>query len=167
MNDDEEVNFHDLDFDFDAYFKAYFENSNKSAKDGEDFTLRVMGVFCKDFYRSGGDPSKLKPWVVNYLADAFFQVMGGVPWNRILPTPFDSYQSDYSTIGDRALSIYCEVENKHRSDPTTNITFLIAAAAKSRKKSYETARADYYAVREWVENKTPPPKNFLKMDNDI
>lgn len=90
--DDGLIHLHDMSFDFEDYFKRH-GTEEMCDEEAEEFDARVMGIFCRDFFNSGGDPDAIQPWVIAYLAKAMFNVLGGVPWSQALPTPFDAPSS--------------------------------------------------------------------------
>lgn len=166
QEDDGLIHLNDLDFDFDDYFSR---SAAGELTDGEreEYKARVIGLFCHSVFTSDGDMGKVPFWIANYLAEALHQVLGGVPWNKVLGTPFDPYQSDFTPQGDRAMAIYCNVENARRANPEANITTFIAAEAALHNVSYETARGDYYAIRKGIQMRTGIPERFLKQIPDF
>ena len=53
---------HDYDFDFDNYFDRHAAGELSEEEKG-DFAARVYGMFCRDFFKSGGNPAVVQPWV--------------------------------------------------------------------------------------------------------
>lgn len=158
--DDGMVHLHDLSFDFENYFEQY-DKGVLSNDERNDYNARVYGMFCRDFFDSGGDPSAVKPWVANYLAKKLYQVLGGVPWQDIMGMPWDEPTAYLTARGKRAFDIYAGVENELNAEPLANVTDLISQQAQSYHVSYETARADYYAMKKGFKAKTGPPSKFL------
>ena len=159
--DDGLIYFHDMSFDFEDYFKRH-DAKEMCDEEAEEYGARVMGLFCRDFFDSGGDPAAIQPCVANYLAKAMYEVLGGVPWSQALPTPFDEpgTQSMYTKKGERGMAIYCAVENG-KSDGG-GVTNLLAEQAKKYKLSFEAARGDYYKVKKSIEGGNGLPDGFLK-----
>lgn len=127
--DDGLIHLHDLTFDFHDYFARYAELSDEEQ---DEYTCRVMGLFCKEFFESGGDPSAVSPWVASYIANAFYQVLGGVPFNQVLPTPFEPRQDIYTAKGRRAMDVYCEIENALKDGEKVTVMFSKIAVRMSR-----------------------------------
>ena len=159
------IHLHDLDFNYEGYFEQYRAGS-LSQDEKEEFSARVYGLFCRDFYRSDGNVAAIQPWVANFIANKLFQGLGGVPWNDIMNLPWDRPTPLFTSRGERALEIYGAVETALISDPNAKITSLIAAQAEQRNVSYETARGDYYAMRTAIKGKAGIPAKFLKPESD-
>lgn len=155
----------DLDFDFEDYFKRHREG-NMSDDEKQDFSARIGGMFCRDFYKSGGDASAIQPWVMSYIVDRVFQSLGGVPWGDLMNLPWDNKTKFFTPKGQRAFDIYAHVENTLKKQPDANVTDLISEAARNHNVSYETARADYYAMKKGIKWKTGIPPKFLFNDPD-
>lgn len=160
--DDSLVDLQDLTFDFQNYFDNHKTLSEEEQK---EFSCRVMGRFCKELYESGGDPSAVTPWIASYIADAFYQVLGGVPFNQVLPTPFEPTQDRYTTKGGRAMDVYCEVENAIRKGE--KVTVMFAKIAVRMNLSPQTISAAYYAAKNAIDAGDPLPADFLKNDGDF
>lgn len=159
--DDGLIHLHDMSFDFEDYFDRY-ASEEMGEEERKEFGARVMGLFCLDFFNSGGDPAAIKPWVANYLAKAMYNVLGGVPWSQAIPTPFDApgTQSMYTEKGGRGMAIYGAVENG--KSVKAGVTNLLAKQAEKFNISFETARGDYYKVKKSIENGSGLPDGFLK-----
>ncbi len=176
MDEDEKLNrwgaipegdeLHNLDYDFDDYFARY---DAKSMSDDEqrDFQARIYGQFCSTFFKSGGDPNAIPKWVVAYVANRLFDSLQGCPWPDNMRLPWDKPTSWLSPKGERAMAIYCNIENAKKADLNANATSLIAAQASAYNVSYETARADYYAVKKSIDWKTGMPEKFLNKTGDF
>lgn len=157
----------DLDYNFEGYFER-FHNNQVTDEERGDFSARVYGLFCRDFYKSGGDPAYIKPWVASYIADKLFQVLQGAPWSEIMGMPWDTGMADqFTPRGKRAFDIYAGVRNALNRNPTANVTDLINAQAVLQSVSYQTARGDYYALRNSIERGEGIPKKFLKNEYQI
>ena len=155
-----EIDLMDLTFDFEDYFDRYGTN-RMSEDEKRDFSARVYGMFCRDFYNSGGNPAAIPQWVAGYIADKLYQVLGGVPWQDIMHLPWDEPTPWLTTKGERALEIYTGVEDALSVTPEANTTDLIYEQAKKHNVSYETARADYYTMKSSIKSKNGMPKKFL------
>lgn len=164
--DDGLIHLHDLSFDFEDYFDR-FHSGDMTDQERDEFSARVYGMFCRDFFTSGGDPGAVPRWVANYIAEKLFQVLGGVPWQDIMGMPWDEPTPYLTPKGQRALAIYADVENTLNSTPGANTTDVISEQAKKHNVSYETARADYYAMKKSLKEKTGIPKKFLISDEDF
>jgi hypothetical protein len=165
MSDDDRLNdglvdLQDLNFDFEDYFKRYHDG-NMSEDEKRDFSARVYGMFCRDFFNSSSDPGAVKPWVAKYLAEKLWQVLGGVPWQDIMNMPWDVPTPFFTPIGQRAFGIYAGVENTLHDTPDANVTDLIVEQARKHNVSYQTARTDYYDMRKGIKSKTGIPAKFL------
>ncbi|MGE4238691.1 hypothetical protein [Hydrogenophaga sp.] len=158
------IHLQDLEFDFEDYFSRFPDNMSDDEK--RDFSARVYGMFCRDFYKSGGDPAALKSWVVGYIADKIHQALGGVPWNDLMGLPWDEPKPMFTPKGQRAFDIYAGVKNENRDDPTANVTDLIAKQASLHHVSFETARSDFYAMKRAIEWKQGMPEKFLNRSDD-
>lgn len=155
---------HDLDFDFENYFKRN-KAGELSAEEQREWQARVYGLYCSSYYKSGGDPSAIPSWVAGYVADRLFDALQGRPWADNMQLPWDEPEPWLNPKGERAMAIYCGVENGKRADAQANTTSLIAAQAEEHNVSYETARADYYAIKKGIDWKTGVPEKFLKDDH--
>lgn len=151
------------EFDFDAYFEKSSHEMTK--EESAEFTMRVIGLFCRDFFQSGGDPAALKPWVVNYIAKQFYFVLAGDEWERAFPLPWTKPTELTTRRGSRAMQIYCHVENTRKDNPKRKVTTLLHEMAEDFCVSYETARGDYYAIKKAVDEKTSMPEWFMKSDD--
>lgn len=158
---DGEVYLNDLDFDFEDYFKRSAAGELSEDESG-DHSARVYGMFCRDFFKSGGDSAAIQPWVANYIAKKLYEALRGEPWNNIMRLPWDEPTSDLTPKGQRAFETYAHVHNTLREQPDAKVTDLIAEAAKNSNVSFETARADYYAMKKGIVWKTGIPSEFLK-----
>lgn len=156
-DDDGLIHFHDMSFDFEDYFNRY-ESGTMCEEEKEEFSARVMGLFCRDSFDSG----TVKPWVANYIAEKLYEALGGVPWSDIMGLPWDERTSYLTPKGERAFETYAYVHNTQLEQPDARITDLIAEAAKKLNVSFETARADYYAMKSGIGKKTGIPSRFLK-----
>lgn len=150
----------DLKFDFEDYFER-FHAGNMSDDEKNDFAARVCGMFCRDFWSSGGKPEAVQPWVMSYIANMLHQSIGGVPWGDLASLPWDATTQFFTPKGQRAFDIYAHVENSLKDTPDANVTDLISEGAKHHNVSYETARADYYAMKKAIKWKTGFPSKFL------
>lgn len=159
--DDGDIHLHDLTFDFEDYFDRH-GTDKMDDEESKEFDCRVMGLFCKDFWESGGNPAAIQPWVANYLAEAFYNICGGVPLNQALQTPFEPPSSMFTEKGRRAMDIYAHIQNNRSSGDT--ISGWLVEASKELNLSYEAVRGDYYAVRGVLKDKKPWPKGFLKIE---
>lgn len=159
------IHLHDHDFDYEDYFKRYGEDMPSDER--SDFSARVYGLICRDFYKSGGDPGAIPAWAMGYLVDKLHQVLGGVPWDEIMGLTWEPTIPPLSPLGQRAFRIYAYVHNTQLDRPDTNTTDAIAEAASKNHVSYETARAAYYAMKKamasekWLEH---VPPNFLNRE---
>lgn len=164
--DDGLIHLHDLSFDFEDYFERY-EKREMDEDEASEYNARVMGLFCKALWESGGDTRAIPPWVADHLAKKFYESLGGVPWGDLMGLPWDQKTPVFTKKGQRAFDIYAYIQNTLKSQPDANVTDLLAEAAKQLNISYETARADYYSMKNALS--TDPasmPENFLnKMDN--
>lgn len=155
--DDAFIHLHDMSFDFEDYFDRY-GTEKMDEEERKLFSARVMGLFCRDFFDSGGEPAAIQPWIANYLAKAMYEVLGGVPWKTVLRLPFDDCV--YTEKGERGMEIYCDVEDGKRAGEA--VTNMLAEKAKKFNISFETARGDYYKVKKIVEYGNDFPDGFLK-----
>jgi hypothetical protein len=170
----EEVDFSDMDFDFERYFDRYFVNETPALRlvsavetdpplteqDRTEFDWRVIGFFCQSVFQSEKETGNIPFWVANYVAKKLLQMIGGVPWDQLVQAPYQQPVTMFSRLGERAMEIYCAVENGRRSGD--DVTSLIAAQASERNVSYETARADYYKVKKSIDSGAGLPDGFLK-----
>jgi hypothetical protein len=181
-DDVESVDFTDLDFDFEGYFEKHCAGwltrnaegllifpdgqqreefnwraiGNLTDDERQEFNARVIGMFCRDVFRKR-NPS----FAEYYLVEKMCRVLDGVKWNQVLDTPFEPREELlWTQLGKRAVEIYCFVSNARDERPETTLTDLLYEAASSHHVSFETARADYYAMRGAIGK--PFPKRFLK-----
>ncbi len=160
LADDGLVHLQDHGFDYEDYFDR-FRADTMSDDEKRDFPARVYGMFCRDVFISGGDMSKVSFWAANYVAEKLHQVLGGVPWGDIMSLPWDEPTPYLTPKGQRALDIFAHVENTLHKQPDANVTDLLSQAASKHHVSYETARADYYAMKKGIKGKTGIPSKFL------
>ena len=146
VSDDGLVHFHDLDFDLEGYFDRY-ETEQLSEDEKAEFSARVYGLFCRDFFKSGGHPAAIEPWVASYVAKKLFQGLGGVPWNDLMGMPWDEPTPMMTKRGERAFSIYAGIRNSLHAYPDAKVSDLLREAAQAHCVSYETDRRDYYAMK--------------------
>lgn len=161
----EEIDLADMSFDFDDYF-GRFRSGDMSEEEKEEFAARVIGVFCRGVFRSKGDPANIPFWAANYVAEQLYKVLGGLPWANAFHLPF-WYPPEHpflSKQGERAMHIYAEVENARKTRDEFNVTSLLAEQAAKLCVSYETARADYYAIKKVIVMKQEWPIKFLKQN---
>lgn len=143
--DDGMIHLHDLSFDFEDYFDR-FEKGEMDEDEKRDYSARVMGLFCKSLWEHG-DTRAVPYWVANYLAEKLCQSLGGVPWGDLVDLPWDRKEPFLTKNGQRAFETYAHVHNTLLKNEKANITDLIAEAAKKFNVSYETARKDYYDMK--------------------
>jgi len=148
----------DPQFDFESYF-AKTGTGTATKEELEEFAMRVMGQFMRDFCENGA--TGVPHWIMNYLCEQFNMVLLGEEWERAFPLPWTTPTPIYSRSQQQALEIFCDVANALKGDPSLSVTTAIAAAARSKNVSYETARAAWYKQ---VKNM---PRNFLKRDKTI
>lgn len=156
---------HDLDFDFEGFFAR--DVSDLSEEEQAQWPGRIYAFFCSSFYKSGGDTSKIPKWVAAYVADRLFDGLQGAPWGDTMRLPWDKPTSYLTPKGERAMDIYAQIENGRKDAPERNTTDLIAEAAQAHFVSFETARADYYAMKKGIQFRTGIPKKFLKDEGDF
>ena len=138
-----------LGFDFEGYFE-------KKGTDDE-FQMRIMGQFCRDFWKNG-NACDVPYWIMNYIAERFHQVLVGDTFNNALPLPWDPADPVRSRAEELSLSIFCDVTNQLKSSEQAKVTNIIASVAQDYNVSYETARAAYYKHIKLL------PKDFLKRE---
>lgn len=156
----------DLDFDFEDYFNRYGTDAMSEEEKG-DFSARVYGMFCRDFFKSGGNPAAIQPWVANFIAKKLFEALDGSPWNDIMRLPWDEPTPHFTPKGKRAFDTYAHVHNTLLKKPRANVTDLIAESAQNFSVSFESARADYYAMKKAFSTKPVniPAKFLIKGDD--
>jgi hypothetical protein len=157
--DDGDVHLHDLTFDFEDYFDRHGTDAMDD-EESKEFSARVMGLFCKDFWESGGNPAAIQPWVANYIAKAFYEVLGGVPFRDVLPTPMEPQESWLTAKGLRAMDVYSY--SKGTKDDATTLSARHMELAEKHSLTYESIRGDYYKMKGVIEEGKPWPKGFLK-----
>ncbi|MEJ3959281.1 hypothetical protein WGP40_02885 [Brachymonas sp. G13] len=155
-----------LDFNFEGYFERYRSNQ-LSDSEKEEFSARVYGLYCRNYYKSGGDPSKIDPWVAGYIADKLFKALQGAPWGDIMDLPWDKTTEMMTAKGMRAFNIWAGVRNALNRNPQASVTKLIGAQSVLHFVSYETARADYYAMKNSMDSGKGIPEKFLKDPHDF
>lgn len=136
-----------------------------SKAEREDFQARIYGLFCRDVFQSGRDMRRVSFWAANYVAERLIQALAGAPWQDIMRLPWDEPTPYLTPKGERAMTIYCDIENALKENPDANSTDLIYEQAKKHCVSYETARGDYYAMKKGIKWKTGIPPKFL-IDGD-
>jgi hypothetical protein len=80
--------------------------------------------------------------------------------------PWDKPNSYLTVKGQRAFNIYASVYNKQLQDKNLSTTTLIAEAANEHHVSYETARADYYAMKKSLSEGRGIPEKFTLSKNE-
>ncbi|MDR5772909.1 MULTISPECIES: hypothetical protein [unclassified Caballeronia] len=154
-------------FDYDDYFDR--------ASDGElhgdeknEWVMRILELFCRDFFRNGGNPSKVPPWVMSYIARQIFKVLDGEQWERAFPLPWaqpDPY-GNFTRCGKRAFDVWTSVRNALKQNPKAKVSHLLQAESARHNLSYEAVRGDYYAMKNGIEQGIGIPKKFLKIDDE-
>ena len=164
--DDGLIHLHDLSFDFEDYFERY-DKGEMDEDEASEYNARVMGLFCKALWENGGDTSAVPGWVAHHLAKKFYESLGGVAWGDLMGLPWDQKNPRFTKKGQRAFDIYAYIQNTLKIQPDANVTDLLAEAAKQLNLSFETIRADYYAMKKALDsNPASMPDNFLNnMDN--
>ncbi len=159
----DEINLRDLDFDFEDYFKRHADGE-LAEEEAQEFTARVIGLFCRDFFNSKGDASAVPSWTLNHLAEQMYKVLGGEPWDDALPMPWSKRTSTIEKRTDeRAIDIFCAVTNALTANLNLAVTDQIQQQADKHCVSFETARADYYRVKLAFDNGVGF-RPFLKRD---
>lgn len=158
MNQDDEglIDLSDMTFDFDDYFKR-FDEKTLTQEEFEEFSARVMGLFCREFIEHRAVPH----WVMNYMCEQMYKVLGGEEWAHAFPLPWTTETPIRSRSDQLALEMFCDIANQLKADPTAKVTTVIASVASTRNVSYELARAGYY---KYVKHLS---KDFLKRDEKI
>ena len=136
---------HDDPTNFNFDFEAYFEragNRELSEEESSEFEMRLMGQFCRDFWKGGG--AGVPDWIMDHIATKFFQVLIGDNLNNAFPLPWDPADREFSRTEEQSLGIFCDVANQLKSDEKAKVTNVIASVAQDYNVSYETARAAYY-----------------------
>jgi hypothetical protein len=151
---------HNLDFDFEGYFERSQRNE-LSAAERQDWHARIYGMFCRDVFTCGGDLSKVSFWTAAYVANRLMEGLQGGPWGDVMRLPWDSPTPYFTAKGERAMRIWAAVSDGLRAAPDSNVTDLIAQQAREHNVAYETARADYYALKKTFDWKTGMPRKFL------
>lgn len=129
-------------FDYGAFFER-IRAGQGSAKDHEEFTVRAMQMFCLQAWRN----EKPDKWLLHYFADQFLKILNGGAWCDELPLPWIPQNEIWARAEKQGLSIYCDVENARRANPTQKMESLLLKMADKHKKSYETVRGEYYKWR--------------------
>ena len=155
-------------FDFEDYFDRH-RNGLLSEEERDEFDMRVIGLFCRDWFQGGGNPRKIQQWVGDYLAEQMYKVINGEEWHNAFPLPWKPSESHLSRRGERAMSIYCAIGNEKAARPELTTDALLKRQAREHHVSYETARGDYYAVKKVVDAKGEEsfPDWFLKKESEI
>lgn len=153
------LHFQDLSYNFENYFERYGTKA-MGVEENEEFNARVIGLFCRDFFQSGGDPSTIQPWVASHLARSLFEVLGGSRFNDVLPMPFGENTLEMTPKATRALDIYgfC----KPTPDDKSTLSDRLKKCMDIHCLSYEAVRSDYYSMKAVLEEGKPWPKGFLK-----
>lgn len=161
------IHLHDCDFDFDNYFYRHAAGELSEEEEG-DFSARVYGMFCRDFFKSHGDPAAIQPWVASYIAKKLHAALAGAPWNDIMGLPWDEPTPRFTPKGQRAFDTYAHVHNTRLGQPNANVTDLIAEAAQKFSVSFETARNDYYTMKHaFAVRPAKIPAKFLISNGDF
>lgn len=159
----EQIDLADLTFNFEDYFDR-FRRGELTEQESKEFTARAIGLFCRSFFESRGDTSALPRWVVNYIAEQMWKVLGGERWDDALPMPWSERSSLFKKRTDeRAADIYSAVHNALHARPELAVTELLQEQADKHCVSFETARADYYRMKLSFDNGTDF-RPFLNLD---
>ncbi|MYN11774.1 hypothetical protein GSY71_01225 [Pusillimonas sp. TS35] len=135
-------------------YEGFFENEPGPLDDGVDeIQLRQLGYFCREVFAGRTPPD----WLLKRLAYRIYPVVMGGEWEDAFHLPWTKWETKYSRRGDRAIRIYFHVEWFRVNKPERNITDVIQEFADEYYVSYETARADYYSIRNAVEKKIDVP----------
>lgn len=135
---DDPTNF---EFDFELYFERA-ANRELSEEEAKEFDMRLMGQFCRDFWKGGS--AGVPEWIMDRIATKFFQVLIGDNLNNAFPLPWDPADREMSRSEEQNARIFLDVINQLRSDDKAKVTNVIASVAHDYNVSYETARAAYY-----------------------
>lgn len=154
MNDDKDSIFlEDLTYDFEDYFDKYFKKE-LSEEERNLFMSRVIGHFCRDFYKNG-NPADVPKWIMSFVADGLYKVLAGEEWAHEFPLPWTTETPIRTRAEQLALDLFCYISNFKTDNPAEKTTDVIAGAAKKFNVSYETARAAYYKYKSHL-SKAPP-----------
>lgn len=135
-------------------FEAFMErigSRTASKEELDEFCLRIIECFCQSVHAGDAAPG----WVLNYLADQLYKILHGGRWEDELPLPWTERSSPFTRAEQKALQIYCDVENARRGDPGRKVTAIIEDVASRRAVSYQTARDGYYKWRRKVSRSEP------------
>ena len=133
-------------FDYKVFFERIHTRQG-TAKDYEEFTVRAMQMFCLQVW-SDEKPDK---WLLYYFADQFLKILNGGAWCDELPLPWIPQNEIWTRAERKGLSIYCDIENARRANPTQKIKPLLLEMADKYKTSYETVRGEYYKWRKRIQ----------------
>lgn len=156
----------DLDFDFEDYFER-LERGELSNAESYEFTMRVMGRFCRDVLRSEGDMTKVPFGLAKFIAQRLHQVLDGNDWSLAFPLPWvDQPEDKLSRRGRRGLEIFQYVADSLAERPNEKTETILRDAADEWSLSYETIRDDYYDIKAWKDNKKAAPKWIFKKGSE-
>ena len=154
-----EINLQDMDFDFEDYFKRAGEKFMCDVE-MKEFPARIMGVIARKHYGKSSEDGKIEEFAEKYIADAFFNILGGVPFRNALPTPFEPSISDLSAIGERAFKASNMVNDRKKNGE--KVSKALMEVAMELNISYESARSAYYTMKRVQEKGGCLPDNFYK-----
>lgn len=164
--EDDPARIYDLDYDFEGYFDRYEKKALTNVEE-DDFWARVYGLFCRDVFKSGGEPAAVAPWVARAVAERLYDALKGRRWSDAMKLPWDEPTDEYTRRGKRAMGIWSDVSNALKSDPSASVTALLREQAEAHHVSYESARGDYYTIKGAMDYGEGLPASFLISDPDI
>lgn len=128
--------------DFETFMSRIGDGS-ASQDDQEKFYLRLVQHFV-DCVANDEVPKK---WVCDAVAYSFIKVIAGGSWQDSFPLPWLVRVRIRTRAEERALQIYCDVENRRREHRNEKVTHIIKQAATQHNVSYESARDSYYNLK--------------------
>lgn len=156
----------DLDFDFERYFER-LERGELSEAELSEFTMRVMGKFCRDVLRSDGDMAQVPFGLAKFVAQRLHQVLDGNDWALAFPLPWiEPPEDNLSRRGRRGLEIYQFIADALAERPNEKFETILRNAAEEWSLSYETIRDDYYDIKAWMDKKKAAPKWIFKKGSE-
>lgn len=139
-----------LKFDYEAFFA---KDIGPFDDECDEIDLREIGAFCRDVLGGKTPPAK----ILRSVAHKLLKVIEGDDWEDCVYLPWNKWRSPYSTRGNRAISIYFNVEWFRNNRPEVNITDVLHDEAERCCISFESSRADYYAIKNSIDGKIDVP----------
>lgn len=118
----------------------YFKRSESNALSYGElmlFDVRMLQLFCRKVYAGESPPA----WLMNSIANSFYSVLSGLPWEEELPLPWRPSPSNLTRAQKRQLDIYCALMGSKQDNPESSWANRVEAIAAEFCCSVKTVEA--------------------------